>query len=154
MNSSKGFSGIGARKGLPLIDRLMARVIPEPNSGCWLWTGGMNGRGYGIAFMPGGRKALAHRAMLVASGRELSANDVVCHRCDVTCCVNPDHLFVGTQADNLHDMVKKGRHGKSYAIPPEWRVKIKDDTITPNHVIAWWFGVSVKTIRNIKSGAH
>jgi hypothetical protein len=110
MRSADGFSGLCARKGRPLLERMMERALPEPNSGCWLWIGGLYFRGYGMAFLPGGKPALAHRAMLIAHGVALKDEDVVCHRCDMPCCVNPDHLFVGTQADNLRDMCAKGRH--------------------------------------------
>lgn len=152
MRAANGFSGLNARKGRPLMERLMERVSPEPNSGCWLWTGGMNDDRYGKAFLPGGKAALAHRAMMIACGADLGPDDAVCHRCDVTLCINPDHLFIGTQADNLADMNQKGRHGKSYAIPLEWRRKIAEDTETPAWAIAVWFGVSPKTVRNIRAG--
>jgi len=130
----------------------MERTIPVPWSGCWLWTGGLYARDYGMAFLPGGKPELAHRAMMIAQGHDLKPGDVVCHSCDVTLCVNPDHLFIGTQAANMRDMNSKGRHGKAYVIPPEWRVKIREDE-TPAWAVAAWFGVSVKTIRNIRREA-
>jgi|ERR1700733_5093057 len=143
---------IPARRGTPLIDRLMARCIPEPNSGCWLWEGSLNGRGYGLAFLDAKRITGAHRAMLIAHGVALKDTDVVMHRCDNPPCVNPDHLVVGTQADNMADMLQKGRHGKSYVIAAEWRRKIREDD-TPAWAVAAWFGVSVRTIRNIRREA-
>lgn len=141
-----------AHKGQPLLKRLMDRCIPEPNSGCWLWEGGTVVRGYGVAFLPGGKATGAHRAMLIAHGAKLTPSDVVLHSCDMPGCVNPDHLRVGTQADNMADMSRKGRHRPAYKIPAEWRRRIKDDD-TPAWAVAMWFGVSVKTIRNIRRTA-
>jgi hypothetical protein len=113
MRAADGFSGLNARKGRPLLERLMERVIPEPNSGCWLWTGGLYARGYGMAFLPGGKPVLAHRAMLIAHGIDVPSNKIVMHTCDLLCCVNPAHLRVATQAENLADMSRKGRGRKS-----------------------------------------
>jgi len=153
MRASDGLSGLNAKRGAPLLERLMARVSPEPNSGCWLWVGGIASRGYGLAFLPGGKAALAHRAMLIAHGVDLRPSDVVCHRCDMPACVNPDHLFVGTQADNMADMRAKGRHVPSHCIPVEWRERIRQDRTTPRWAVAAWFGVSIKTIGNIRREA-
>lgn len=150
MDSKLGFSGLPARKGRPLLERLMERTIPVPWSGCLLWTGGMVGN-YGLAFLPGGRPTTAHRAMMIAKGYDLSDEENVCHRCDVTLCVEFDHLFVGTQADNMADMHSKGRHKPSYSIQPEWRAKIRNDD-TPAWAVAAWFDVSNKTITNIRRG--
>lgn len=149
MDPAKGFSGLRAHKGRPLYDRLVERTIPVPWSGCWLWMGGMCGR-YGQAFLPGGIRTSAHRAMVIAQGYPLTSEEGVCHRCDVPLCINPDHLFVGTQADNLADMRSKGRQGHSYAIEPFWRERIREDTDTPIWAIAMWFGVSHGTVRNIR----
>ena len=138
-----------AKRGAPLMQRLMSRCIPEPNSGCWLWEGGIVGRGYGVAFLPGGKPTSAHRAMLIAHGVKLTPNDVVMHACDMPGCVNPEHLRVGTQGDNMADMNRKGRHRPAYKIPAKERQLIREDD-TPAWAVALWFGVSIKTIRNIR----
>jgi len=142
---------VTAKRGAPLLDRLMARCIPEPNSGCWLWEGSQTGnRGYGLAFLDGKRVTTAHRAMLIAHGANPGPRDVVMHRCDNPACVNPEHLSIGTQADNMADMNRKDRHRPAYAVPAEYRAIIKSDA-TPSWAVATWFGVSIKTVRNIRN---
>ncbi len=84
-------------------------VLPEPNSGCWLWDGPVDGRGY-AKHVRGNTHRLAHRVAYAETHGEIPAGMLLCHRCDVRLCVNPDHMFIGTQIDNMQDMSKKGRH--------------------------------------------
>lgn len=77
-------------------------------NGCWIWQGAPNNKGYGrIAIQ--GKRIYAHRAsFMIFNG---SINDLnVLHKCDVPLCVNPEHLFLGTQQENVTDMMQKGRH--------------------------------------------
>ena len=75
---------------------------------CWLWTGSKNSMGYGnLGFE--GKGHYAHRIMF-EDAHGSAEGGVVCHRCDTPLCCNPDHLFLGTQADNLKDMRTKNRH--------------------------------------------
>lgn len=77
---------------------------------CWLWTASTFGRGYGAARM-GGKQRYAHRMAYEAANGPIPADQpVVRHKCDVKACVNPAHLELGTQADNMRDMVERGRH--------------------------------------------
>lgn len=89
-------------------DRFERRVAPEPMSGCHLWTGYTNRRGYG-QFGVKTRPVYAHRFAYELYVGPIAEGMEVCHRCDTPSCVNPDHLFLGTRLDNMRDCVAKGR---------------------------------------------
>lgn len=97
--------------GKTLQERFEAKYIPEPNSGCWLWIGSYDSKGYGQLRMPDRLKVATHIA-LELSGRPVPRGLCACHRCDTPACVNPDHLFIGTHKDNSQDSVRKGRASK------------------------------------------
>jgi len=86
--------------------------IEERESGCFEWTGGKTNGGYGV-FNFGSRTILAHRLAYRLVGGERC--DVIMHKCDNPCCVNPSHLAGGTAADNMADMDAKGRRVVSEA---------------------------------------
>ena len=93
------------------IERFWDRVYPDPNTGCWLWLGAPKdkGRGYGTLRVEG-RSVYAHRFSYELHRGPIPDGLGVLHRCDVHHCVTPDHLFLGTQADNNRDRDQKGRH--------------------------------------------
>lgn len=97
---------------LKLRDRFERFILPEPMSGCWLWTGGVDGDGYGI-FWRGAdvepQQIRAPRAAWELYRGPIAGGLFVLHRCDQPCCVNPDHLFLGSHADNMADRSRKGR---------------------------------------------
>lgn len=93
-----------------LIERFNSKYVKD-ESGCWLWTASVAGKGYGQIKLPGQRKQIyAHRLSYLIHKGEDPGNKQVCHTCDNPRCVNPDHLFIGTAQDNHDDMKNKGRH--------------------------------------------
>lgn len=84
------------------------RVERIPFSGCWIWMRSCGKPGYGD-FRSGGQHHTAHRYAFSLYRGEIPQGQHVLHRCDVRCCVNPEHLFLGTNADNIEDSKNKGR---------------------------------------------
>lgn len=78
------------------------------DNGCHIWGGVVSTHGYGVISVKSLRFH-AHRASMVAQHGPVPPEMVVCHKCDVRNCINPDHLFVGTQSDNMKDASRKGR---------------------------------------------
>lgn len=89
--------------------KLETGSIPEPNTGCFLWLGDINKDGYG-GVRHRGRSLLAHRAAWEDKYGPPPAGKYVLHTCDQPCCINTNHLYIGTQSDNMRDAVRRGRN--------------------------------------------
>jgi hypothetical protein len=89
------------------VESLLARTTAA-DTGCLLWEGARGGNGYGYVRLDG-RTVAVHRLVVALDGRD-PTGQVVRHTCDNPACVNPEHLVLGSQADNVADMMQRGRH--------------------------------------------
>ena len=139
----------------PIQDRFINFFIPEPMTGCWLWIGSCNPAGYGW-FGIERKTFLAHRASWLIFRSPIPPGMQVLHKCDNPPCVNPDHLFLGKDAENNQDKVNKGRQKIGTKDP---NAKLTESDIIdiridnrPQSMIAKDYGVHQAIISRIKSG--
>lgn len=122
----------------------------QVGDGCWAWNGTRNAAGYGVISSGKGVKTLAHRYSYEHHIGPINGLHVL-HKCDNPSCVNPQHLFLGTDADNHTDKAKKLRAGKK--LTPQ-QVKDIKKVLKTDHpkleVIAAQYGVCRKSIQRIK----
>jgi hypothetical protein len=148
-------------KRRPLEERFWEKVAVRGQSECWHWTACLGRKGYG-KIGSGQREKPTVEAHIVSwelANGPRPAGMNVCHRCDTPACVNPSHLFLGTQADNQADMVSKGRQTLGEKNPMAKLTESDIRTIKAllgrgvmQRSIAVMFGVTDPTISNIKSG--
>jgi hypothetical protein len=117
---------MGTRKGYclrPLEERFWEKVDKSDADGCWLWTATRACRpeyesGYGRIYAHGKARPAAQVAWELANGQPFPEGMLACHHCDNPPCVRPDHIFPGTNSDNINDAVNKGRWSKGPALRP------------------------------------
>lgn len=138
--------------------------MPNGFFGCWIWTA-CKQIGYG-QFLVDGKPVRAHRFSYQIFRGSISPGHYICHRCDTRACVNPLHLFAGTQKENMNDASKKGRlsgqRKKYVSVPksdetaPRARLKnsdvyfIRDSSLSTKELMKI-FGVCKHTINRVKN---
>jgi len=94
-------------------ERFWAKVYKKAKGGCWEWTAAKKDTGYGVFWVPKQRRLFgAHRIAWMLNNGEIPVGKLVLHKCDNPACINPSHLFLGNQQDNITDMWNKGRGSK------------------------------------------
>jgi hypothetical protein len=126
-----------------------------PFTGCTIYMGFIHREGYGLITF-NHQSVLAHRASYMANVGPIPDGCVVMHTCDVKCCINPAHLRLGTQADNMRDMLRKGR-SRYVKGEQTWAAKLSSENIREirssterSAVLADRFGVSARSIRDVR----
>ena len=129
--------GVYEHKRRSIIERFREKLPPESERDpdkCMEWQGGLSTNGYGQILGNYGRKVAAHRfAWEFATGRKVPEGMQVNHHCDNRKCVNPFHVYLGTQSDNARDMFERGRaragqHGQPCG-EAHARAKVPDDLV-------------------------
>ena len=120
---------------------------------CWLWTGAKGPKGYGQSNLRFG-DCVEHRAHRIAwrlYKGPIPKGLLVCHHCDKPSCVNPDHLFLGTHFDNIHDCIRKGRRSCPGILTPEQIHEIREagNYCHSTRLIGLKYGVSKGTISGV-----
>jgi hypothetical protein len=137
------------------LERFQDKVYADPNSGCHIWTAALGSSGYGH-FGMNGKVLDAHRVAYEFFNGPIPDGKSVLHSCDVKCCVNPHHLFLGTQTENLRDMTEKGRRscgrGEGHGSAKLTAQQIKEiiSNSRTHREIAVFYGVGKSTIGAIK----
>jgi len=143
-----------------LPERITSRIWPEPNSGCWLWSGSTLWDGYGQTRHPVTKGMVAvHRLVFEAANGPIRAGQCVLHRCDNPPCCNPDHLFLGTARENVSDRDRKMRQAvgerNSHAALTESQareIRARNPAPKDTVAVAREYGVSRNTVRSICRG--
>lgn len=140
------------------LERLLARIEPEPNSGCWLTHGPVNWNGYTLINAFDGtkwRNGTAHRLAYRELVGPIPTGALVLHRCNVKACVNPRHLYLGSKKDNAIDISRIGRPG-SRALrldaPSVQEIRRLLALGIPRREIAHRFGIAKPTVKDVARG--
>jgi hypothetical protein len=141
------------------IERVLAHIEYDQNGGCWLWSGPLSGSGSGRypALSSHGRDVRVHRWMLERQlGRALPTNLRACHKCNVKECVNPAHLYAGTDADNMRDLRATGRLRERLPVRAKLTVaqviRLYTAEQATARVLATEMGVKEGTVSDIRAG--
>lgn len=145
-------SNLPRREQLALaMERMEGRISPEPNSGCWIWTGFSNSKGYAYFYF-GGKTHRVTRVVLEYKLGYMPDDMQACHKCDNTYCVNPDHLFIGTNLENQQYRARKFRHHFSQ-LSPDQVILIRQEPVTlSGYALARKYGISIRAAYDCRNG--
>lgn len=130
--------------------KFFSRVDFNAPNGCWIWTGLKSEKGYGLFYNGEKTRRATHYALSI-EGIEVPKGMMACHKCDVSSCVNPDHLYVGTVTENNHDKILRGRPSGKLSLS-DVREILRDLHNMKVSSLAEKYGVSSSAISRIKNG--
>jgi hypothetical protein len=143
----------GSERYGTVMERIERDTFYEPNSGCWLYAGPVDEKGYGRIRI-GGKKLRVHNATFRNDKRPLAKDQLVMHSCDMPCCWNPEHLSAGTNKENRQDAMVKGRIPKG---EESTQAKLTNDIVAEirassetHRALGERYGVSHNVIGKIK----
>jgi len=139
-------------------EKILNNYKLEVSTGCHVWKNYLYPVGYGqVKFQ--GKDYLVHRLVYEFTHGPIPDGMYICHKCDRRACMNPDHLFIGTQKDNIQDMLSKGRESRG---EERWNVKLTEGQVieirellkegNTQRKIAKEFGVSQMAVSHINTG--
>ena len=128
---------------MEVIERFLTKYEVDSKTDCWLWTGWKTSKGYG-GFSLNGKDVGAHRVSYMLFKHDVDEKLSVLHTCDNPSCVNPDHLFLGTQQDNMLDKKSKGRSPKQ-----ENHYRWKGELASSNAIAARKYRSKLKSVKGI-----
>ena len=144
----------------PISERIESMSFPEPMSGCWIWMGAHDDRGYAFLQVDGKTRRVSRLSYEAFKG-PVTSGLMLRHTCDNPFCVNPDHLLTGSSRDNMRDKVTRGRQVRGSRT---WSAKLSEDDIiairndiATNVAIAEKYSISsshVSRIRSMKKWKH
>lgn len=148
---------LGKRGEESIAERIERFSIPIPESGCIIWIGSINPRGYGTINIKD-KTLRIHRYIYEMTNGPIPKGLFVCHKCDVPSCINPHHLYAGTAKQNAHDRDSRGRantpKGTDYQhskFTEEIVLQIRNSSES-NQSLAEKYGASRAAIRKVRIG--
>lgn len=139
-------------------NRLYSKIEIDSNSGCWNFVGSLTHNGYGLLMSINKKVTTAHRVSYLLHFGEIPADMHVLHKCDNRRCVNPDHLFLGTNSDNVRDKVSKNRQSRMFGernpaakLTQKQALDIRKSTLSTTSLMDI-YAIDRTVINNIRSG--
>lgn len=129
-------------------EQFLARIEADPNGGCWLWGGAISGGGYGTIRVAGVEKT-THRDSYRRFVGPIPEGALICHKCDVRACVNPQHLYAGNRKTNGEDMARRGRAHRQTPLTEADEAAIVESSEAVEELAAR-FSVCNNTIRRLR----
>lgn len=132
------------------MDELLSRMEPCPMTGCWIWLGSVTNKGYGICE----HDKRIHRRMYELAIGPIPEGRHVLHSCDVRCCGNPAHLYLGSNAKNIEDKCHRDRSGKKLTIKKVLEIRKLHEEGVSQARLARRFGIAQSSISRTVHGVR